>query len=175
MSFASAISDEPFLFVLNSLDSSGQVCNMGNGTTGTAYPLANLGLFVPFSVPLRTLVREGYVSIGATSGNFDIGVYNEGGTRLTSAGATASGSTSPTNTTTMTDLLLDPETTYYMAFSASSNTITPVAGTNVAGLYEAQGVLEATSAYPLPSTVTYAKTTRAYLPVFGLNLCTTGF
>jgi hypothetical protein len=149
--------------------------NFSTTPSSNAYPLANLALFVPISVPVPVVVLEGWVQAGATAGgNFDIGVYDESGNRLTSSGATARVVSSHNDTTTMGNLTLLPDRVYYMAFAAD--------GTNnyfsmipAAGLCEGFGILEATSAYVLPSSVTYVKTTRAYVPNFGLNMGTVDF
>lgn len=144
-----------------------------SGGAGTAWPLANLALFVPFSVSVPCTAFEGWVSTGATAGgNFDIGVYGTDGTRLTSSGATARTVSINQNTTTMTDLNLVPDRWYYMAMAADS-TNNYIATVAVAGLQEAQGVCEMAAAYVLPASATLAKTTRAYLPQFGLNFRTT--
>jgi hypothetical protein len=58
-----------------------------------------------------------------------------------------------------------------MAFAADS-TANYLASTSVAGLHEAQGVLESTTSYVLPTSPTMSRTTRAYIPQFGLNLYT---
>lgn len=147
----------------------------GSGNTApasVAYPLANQAFYVPFSVSKTVTAYEGWVVSGATAGgNFDIGIYDAAGARLSSAGATARTASVVNNTTTMTDTVLVPRVRYYMAFAADSlNTyfcIVPAAQ-----LIEAAGVLSSTSSYVLPSGPTLSRTTTAYLPYFGLNLYT---
>lgn len=137
-----------------------------------AYPLANLALYVPFSVSETCTVNEGYVITGATAGgNWDIGVYSAAGVRLTSSGATARTASVVDNSTAMTNLVLTPGVRYYMAF-AHDGTSLFFSSTSIAGLYEAAGVLESTTSYVLPTNPTLSRTTRAYLPDFGLNLYT---
>jgi len=137
-----------------------------------AYPLANLALYIPFSVSQTLTAYEGWVITGTVAGgNFDIGVYSAAGSRLTSSGATARTASAVVNTTTMTDLVLLPNTRYYMAFAADA-TSNYMSTTNVAGLNEAMGILESTTSYVLPTTPTMSRTTRAYVPQFGLNLYT---
>lgn len=135
-----------------------------------AYPLANLALFVPFSVPEATLARAGWWANGTvTGGNCDVGIYDEGGVRLVSLGSTARGAASASVLTSFaTALPLVPGVRYYMAFSHN--------GTNnffraapVAPLAAAAGMLEMTTAFPLPAPATYAiANTRAYVPAFGI-------
>lgn len=142
------------------------------GAASAAYPLANLALYVPFSVSQALTVYEGWVVAGTTSGgNYDIGVYSATGSRLTSAGATARTLSTVNNTTAMTNLVLVPRVRYYMAFSADG-TANYLAGTMSAGIYESMGMLESTTSYVLPASPTLSRTTRAYIPMFGLNLYT---
>lgn len=173
MSFTAASRVVPELFSFVSTD----VMGMAFTTTvpsSNAWPAANVALFVPFSVVQPVTVLEGWAACGSTGGgNFDIGIYDTAGNRLTSSGATARTATTTVNTTGMTNLDLFPDTWYYMAMSADG-TNNYIAGIIGAGFYEAMGVCEATSAYTLPNPATLARTTRAYLPLFGLNLQSTG-
>lgn len=138
----------------------------------TAYPLANLAIYVPFTVSETVTAYEGFVTTGATAGgNFDIGIYSAAGSRLTSAGTTARIVSTINNTTTMTDQVLVPNTRYYMAFSADG-TNNYFAVVLAAGIYESMGVLESTTSFVLPSSPSLSRTTRAYVPLFGLNLYT---
>lgn len=140
-----------------------------------AYPLANLAIYVPFSVSHAVTAVEGWVSTGATAGgNFDIGIYDAAGSRLTSAGSTARSVSTIVNTTTMTDQLLLPGRRYYMAFSADAAS-NYIAGTSAAGIYEAMGILESTTSFVLPSSPTLSRTTRAYVPLFGLRVYSVAF
>lgn len=137
--------------------------------SSVAYPLANLALYVPFSVSEPITAYEGWVVTAATAGgNFDIGIYSAAGSRLTSSGATARVVSSINNTTAMTNYTMLPGLRYYMAFAADSVDLY-TARNPAAGLFAACGVLEATSSYVLPTSPTLAVTTRAYMPMFGLN------
>lgn len=159
------------LTVIGAMDLLGSVFPYATPASA-AYPLANLALYVPFSVSEAVTAYEGWVTTGLTAGgNFDIGIYSAAGSRLTSAGATARTASAINNTTTMTDQVLSPGVWYYMAFAASG-VDNYIAGTSAAGLWEAQGVLESTTSYVLPSGPTLSRTTRAYMPDFGLNLYT---
>lgn len=140
-----------------------------------AYPLANLAIYVPFSVSEVETVTEAWVHTGATAGgNWDIGIYDAAGARLTSTGSVARTVSVVDNSTTLTDVTLIPGVRYYMAF-AGNGTNNYVAGTHAAGLYEACGVLESTTSFVLPSSPTLSRTTRAYVPHFGLNLGSVAF
>jgi hypothetical protein len=155
---------------IHALDVSGEVFQYTATPGSNAYPLANLALYIPFSVSEAVTAFEGWVVTGTVAGgNFDIGVYSAAGSRLTSSGSTARTASAVNNTTAMTNLVLQPGTRYYMAFSADA-TSNYFAATEAAGLRECQGVLESTTSFVLPSSPTLSRTTRAYIPLFGLNL-----
>ena len=157
--------------VIHALDTLGE-CFSFAAPASAAYPLANLAIYVPFSVSEAVTVIEGWVVTGVTAGgNFDIGVYSAAGVRLTSSGSTARTASAVNNTTALTNLDLAPGTRYFMAFSADS-TANYIAQTSAAGLNEAMGVLESTTSFVLPTNPTLSRTTRAYVPHFGLNLYT---
>lgn len=159
---------------ISALDDDGEVPNWGPPASA-AYPLANLALYIPFSVSHPVTAVEGWVSTGGTAGgNFDIGIYSAAGSRLTSAGSTARGTSTISNTTTMTNTDLKPGVRYYMAFAADG-TNNYLAVTNLAGIYEGCGVLESTTSFVLPASPTLARTTRAYIPLFGLRLSSVAF
>lgn len=159
------------LGVIPALDAIGAVFTYGSPAS-TAWPLANLALYVPFSVSETVTAVEGWAVAGGTAGgNFDIGVYSSTGSRLTSAGATARTLSTVNNTTTMTNLVLVPGVRYYMAMSADG-TNTWMAVATAAGLNESMGMLESSTSYVLPASPTISRTTRAYAPLFGLNLYT---
>lgn len=175
MIFSPAPRDDPLLFSIWSNDHLRTASSFAVAPSSTAWPLTNLALFVPFSVPIPCIALEGCVPCGATAtGNFDVGIYDAAGTRLTSSGATAKGSSVPVNTTTMTNYTLSPNVQYYMALS-HDGVANFIAAATAAGLCEALGILEMQTAYVLPSSATYVKTTRAFQPVFGLNFQATGF
>ena len=147
-----------------------------NSITTQAYPLANLALFVPFSVSHPCTAYEGWIETGGTAtGNFDIGIYDAAGSRLTSSGSTASAASTVVNTTTMANQTLLPGKRYYMAFAEDTNTDTFFCTAMAAGIYEASVILEATTAFVLPASPTLSRTTRAFVPHFGLNLYTVSF
>jgi hypothetical protein len=157
--------------VIAAHDQLGAHNNAGGNPATAAYPLANLALYVPFSVSETVTAYEGWVVTGITAGNFDIGIYDAAGARLTSSGATAKVVSDVTNTTAMTNQVLTPGVYYYMAF-ASDGTTNFFSTAPAAGLCESWGILESTTSYVLPASPTLSRTTRAYIPHFGLNLYT---
>lgn len=142
---------------------SGTFC-LGCASTAAsaAWPLANVAIYVPFWVNETLTVYEAGVGTGATAGgNFDIGIYNAAGTRLVSSGSTAR-TASAWNVAGLTDTELQPGQ-YYAAMSADgTNNYSGFAA--AAGLCEALGLCEQTTAFALPATATMSRTTRALIP-----------
>ena len=166
-----AIDGDQTLTVIGAMDLLGSAFTFASPASA-GYLLANLAIYVPFSVSETVTAYEGWVITGTiSSGNFDIGIYSAAGSRLTSSGSTAKPASAVANTTTMTNYTLVPNTRYYMAFSADG-TNNYFATTQVAGICEAMGVLESTSSFVLPASPSLSRTTRAYIPQFGLNLYT---
>lgn len=145
---------------------------------GTATPglstawVANLAVFVPFTLYQASVVYEWFWANGAltTAHNVDFGIYDTAFNRLTSLGSTAGGTTATAfvNTSTFTDYTLGAGT-YYMAM-ADDSTRNIRCSADVAGLYQAAGVVEQTTAFPLPNPASPVAYTRAFLPNFGMNL-----
>jgi hypothetical protein len=132
-----------------------------------AWPLANLAIYVPITIVYPFLARQAFVISGTTSGNnVDVGIYNAALARVVSSGgfARVAGGVAYSN---ITDTLLPPGD-YYLAL-AHNSTNNIYRNASAAGLWEACGVCEQTSAYTLPATATLTRTTRACLPAFGLT------
>lgn len=138
----------------------------------TAWPSANLAIFVPFSVPTWMPVHSFFVNQGTTvSGNLDIGVYTLNGNRLASIGGIAA---SGTSTTGQFYTLPNPITlrygTYYMAIVCDNTTITPEAQQMGSPIFNsACGMLQQSNAYPLPQLATFETCAFDYVPLFGIS------
>lgn len=128
----------------------------------TAWPLANLAIYMPIYINETVILYEVGFGTGLTSGgNWDVGIYDTAGTRLQSTGTTVR-TASAWNVSNWTDLTLQPGW-YYAAMSADgTNNYSGVAP--AAGLCEAMGICEQTTAFVLPATATLARTTRAFIP-----------
>jgi len=143
------------------------------GTQGVgasaAWPAANLAIFVPFRIARTVTVYKMATGAGATSaGNFDVGIYDAGGNRLVSSGATAKGN-SVEHILNVTDTVIGPGL-YYMAQSADGTNnyqIVIPSGTTPVPLQKVRlaGVLNAATSYVLPATVTFAAATNVAIPV----------
>lgn len=172
MQFRPAPPFRPAGYVINpaSVESLGMVIRpWGISVASTAYPAANLALYVPFCIGAPMNIKAVYWGNGTTAGgNIDVGIYNEDATKIVSLGSTARGTASSTITTTSLADTIIGAGRYYMAFLLDS-TANMQAFAPAAGLCESMGILEqAVGAATLPSPATFAVTTRAYIPSFGL-------
>lgn len=137
-------------------------------TTGAAagnWPSANRALFVPFRVPVPVTVYQMACGTGTgTTGNFDLGIYDKAGNRVVSTGTTAKTTASSERIVNVTDTQLLPGM-YYLAMSTDGVTgyVQVGSGSNL-GYAKLSGMREAASSFVLPSTVTYASVTAAYMP-----------
>jgi hypothetical protein len=145
----------------------------GNSYPASAgYPAANLAVYVPFWLEAPVTVYETWVETGTltTSNATEIGVYTTAGTRLFTTATTVATASDCVNSSGMTDYVLDCGS-YYLAFGCDG-TRNFIAGSMALGLYQSIGCMEQTglTGAALPATATFAVYTRAYLPLFGLNL-----
>jgi hypothetical protein len=143
-------------------------------STSTAW-VANLAVYVPFTISQPATVYEWFWGNGGgttPTHNIDFGIYREDFTAVQRLGGIVGPVTASTllDTTTWTDLVLAAGD-YYMAMSSDS-TRTYQTSTDAAGLYQASGIVEQTSAYVLPDPMVPVVYTRSFLPFFGLNLST---
>lgn len=124
---------------------------MGNQTL-----TSDKAYYIPVSVngPI-TIVKMFFITGTSPSGNVDLGIYDRGGTRLVSTGSTAvSGSATTTQVIDVTDTILSGGL-YYLALALSSGGGVQAWAPAVANC-RAMGVLEQASAFPLPSSATFA-------------------
>lgn len=142
------------------------------GSSGlAAWPLANLALFVPFTIAVpTTIVKIMWVNGATVSGNVDVGLYDSQGNRLVSSGTTAQTTVSVVQPVDTTDVTLQPGV-YYMAMAMDNTTgTTRKFTTGSTALCRAVGVYQQVSAFPLPSSATFATaSTSDFIPVFGIT------
>lgn len=123
-----------------------------------AWPTANMAVYTPVRILVPTLIKQFFCMNGATvSGNVDVGVYTFDGVRVSSAGSTAQAGTNAIQTFNVTDFMLG-QGTYYMAIALSNTTGTFFSNQLATNIWQMEiaGVLEQTSAFPLPATATFA-------------------
>jgi hypothetical protein len=125
-----------------------------------AYPAANTAYFYPFSMAAPALITKLVAYNGATaSGNLDLGIYAEDGTRLVSAGSTAQAGTNTLQVVDITpDVLIGPGVFYFaIVLDNTTGTIFRCAVAGGPAQYVAMlGGAQMASAFPLPATATLA-------------------
>lgn len=141
----------------------------GGGQASAAWPSANRAYFVPFVTNQTTTIMQLFIVNGSTaSGNFDIGIYDDNGTKIVSSGSTAQSGTSVIQAVDITDTMIGAGR-YYLALSMNGTTGTNQSFSTAAAQNQAMGTFLAASAFALPATVTLAQNTTAFIPNFGLS------
>lgn len=122
-----------------------------------AWSPANTAVFVPFSLWKPRTAKKMFVYNGATaSGNFDIGVYNDSGTRLVSSGSTAQSGTDTVQEVDITDTALPAGQLLWLALAFDNTTATVNGKAHGAAAATVRGLMTMGSAFPLPSSATLA-------------------
>lgn len=132
----------------------------------TAWPLANLAIFVPFVVErITTVARFGWITGAAPAGNVDCGVYSESGARLVSIGSTAIGAAGVLVTAAPGASIVIGPGVYFLGIACSGvgATFSAQAVTN-ASVGRAAGMLEMAAAFPLPANAVFAAYGRTIVP-----------
>lgn len=144
--------------------------NAGVGSAGNAaWPASNDAIFIPFTIEKPIVAKQMFCMNGnVASNNFDLGIYTLGGARIVSTGSTAQSGTSAIQITNITDTYLSPGT-YYMACAMNGTTGTFRRFNPSVILLQQMGVMKATSAFALPSSVTLTTVTAAYVPNIGIE------
>jgi len=154
----------------------GNIGAMANATNNFAFgasnwPANNRAVYMPIHLPSRFTIARFMVCNGTSvSGNFDVGIYNDAGTRLLSTGAVLQSGTNAVQYAGVTDLSL-PAGHYYLALVLSSTggetrrvTIGDQYQGRVSGLLQ-----EALGATTLPTTMTGVSYTNTNAPCFGFT------
>lgn len=137
----------------------------GVGPATAAWPSASRAIFLPLEIQESITVAYAGVNNGGTvSGNFDVGIYSFAGSLLVSSGSTAQAGTSDVQNVNLADTLLTPGV-YYLALVLDNTTGTVIRWNSLSTQWlTVAGVQEMASAFPLPSTATFANPSSAYLP-----------
>lgn len=139
-------------------------------TTATAWPSADLAIFVPFRLPAPATVYKMATGTGTGStGNFDLGIYDSFGNKIVSAGSTAKTVASSERIIDVTDTLLHPGL-YYLAMATDGTTAYQMGSTVNSAFGKLMGLRQMTSAFPLPATATYATYTQVVAPTLAAFL-----
>ena len=127
-----------------------------SGSSGAAWTSANLALFVPVFVEEEVTTSSIAITNGSTvSGNFDLGIYQVDGTRVSSTGPTSHSGANQTQSVSLS-VTLSPGR-YFLAVVFDNTTAIIEHYTQApAGYGLMLGVKSQTSAYPLPATATFS-------------------
>ncbi len=154
-------------WTLESLGAALSTAALGLPTSGV-WPAANVTIYVPVVLFMRVnAVRLWVQNGGSVSGNFDLGIYDEEGTRIVSTGSTAMAGTSVVQTVDITDIGLGPGL-FYIAMSCDNGTAAFGRGAVNAQYLRICGVFQE-AVFTLPANATFATMAQAYLPNFGFS------
>ena len=135
------------------------------------WPTNNLAVYAPIVLPIRFTVARFLVSNGNNlTGNVDVGLYNQAGTRLLSTGSTARSGSTINQYIGITDQSFPPGT-YYLALVGSSTTGS-YGAVQLNNQYEARmcgWLQEALGATSLPATMTPVSFTGSNAFCFGFS------
>jgi hypothetical protein len=135
----------------------------GFGIAGGAYPAANTAIYVPVMVPEEQKIYHLGVEVTTQSGNLDLGVYDEVGTRLVSSGSTAVAAAG-VQSIDVTDTVIGPGICYF-AMNCDNTTAAFRRVSMDAPLERVCGMQQqAVGAVTLPAIATFATITQTFLP-----------
>lgn len=137
------------------------------GTNGT-WPAANRALYVPVIVETTVTAFQMGIIVGVSSGNIDVGIYDEKFARVVSMGSTAVAAAG-FQAFDIADTVLIPGV-YYLAMCVDNTTASfPRAGV-LAEHLRANGVQQqAVGAVTLPNPMVPANPASAYLPALSVS------
>lgn len=139
--------------------------------TSSTWVSANRAIYIPFSLYAPATAYSIIVMKGATiSGNMDVGIYTEDGTRLASFGSTAqaTGINRIQRFTFPSPLNLGAGN-YYMAAVFNNATATVFRRAWSANVGRIFAVYQQDSAFPLPARATFAINSSGFLPIMGVK------
>ena len=141
-----------------------------NAPATSAWPSANLAIYVPVRVAHTCTVYKMATGCGATAGgNFDLGVFTWAGVKLVSTGSTARAASSEV-VVDVTDTVLAPGRYWLgMAANGTDNYFTVCAALN-AGFGKIAGMRQQATAFALPSTATFATNAQSLIPCIAAYL-----
>lgn len=140
-------------------------------TNAQAWPAANDAIYVPIRVrEVCTVYRMSCGTGTATTGNFDLGLYDWSGNRLVSTGSTAKTTASAERLVDVTDTTILPGR-YYLAMAVDTNAAAYVGvavGAN--GRAKLLGMRSQATAFALPSSATFATCTAIFVPYIAAHV-----
>lgn len=141
-----------------------------SGIPATATYTANQARYCPIVIYRScTAFRFWFRTSGVQTGNYDVGIYDENGTRLVSSGSTA---LPTTQNAVMVDITDTPLTAgrYYLAHAISSGTSSQAVGNASIVTLRSYGNVTQASALPLPATMTFGSSGESSSPIMGIDV-----
>jgi hypothetical protein len=136
---------------------------------GATWPTASLAMFYPTLIEVPVLATQIIVENGSpVSGNVDVGIYNEFGTRLVSIGGAVQTGANALQVFNITDTFLAPGI-YYRAIVFDNITAQIIRSSPPVELLRGAGVMQMATAYTLPTTATFAPCTTSCVPAMSLH------
>lgn len=143
----------------------------GSVANSTAvFPSANRALYIPIHMPVAFKIARFWVSNGSNAtGNVDVGLSDESGDKLISTGSTARSGASTIQYIGVTDASFGPGTYYLdIALDTTAGSLQRLAASSISQP-RVGGMFQEDSAFPLPSTATFAAIAANYAPYFGFS------
>lgn len=132
-----------------------------------AWPSANRAYYIPFQLPVDAYAYALWARGNNTTGNYDLGLYDENFARITSKGSTALAAALLEH---LFELRLYAGRTYYMAMSESSTGSVFRATCGSVARAAQMGLASQDSAHALPSTMTPVDAASDYIPLLALGI-----
>lgn len=144
--------------------------SIGNGyaqnMSSLAWPSANRAIFVPFRVPVPVTIDKLAMGTGTgTGGNYDQGIYDEFGNLVIATGSTARPGASQDSIVDIADTVLMPGL-YYLAMALDGTNTVQHVSMNLTAQTKLMGMRQMDTAFPLPSTATFATHASVMFPNF---------
>jgi len=179
MTYTAGVQDGSNANALTSFFSTGPLLRaLGNNASpaSTAWPANNDAYAVPFRLSVPVAFVGCFFMAGTTPGttNYDLGIYRDDFTLVTSLGATAAVSTTgavlPVGGGTFATSVTLGRGRYFMAMSSAATTLTAAAIAPTNQVLRAVGMFKMATAHPLPSTFVPASMgTTTFMPLMGLT------
>lgn len=142
----------------------------GSTPSSATFPASNDALLVPFYLHHSVVIKRLFCINGsAVSGNIDMGIYTQGGAKITSIGSTAQTGTTTIQVFNVAEVLLGAGR-YYIAVAMDNTTGTLFRSNISVARLQALGLAKQATAFALPASITFATVTALYLPLIGAEV-----
>lgn len=136
----------------------------------TAWSNANMARGVPLTIQKPVTVQKLFVYNGATvAGNFDIGIYSEGGNLIISSGSTPQAGINILQEVNLNPNIVLGSGRYYMVLVADTTTATFFATAVTTQICKLVGLFQNGLSFPLPSSIGIGAYAATFVPIFGLS------